>query len=284
MTPVLRQTQLLFVLATVLTAGAGLALLLFPGRTDDFWAWPIAAPPTAAFIGAGYFGAAVSLALAAREQAWANARLIAVLALTLTTVSLLVTLRDLSPFEFENGGVEGVLAWAWLAVYVTLPPLVLAAVVRQERAGGRGEYGAEPARSAIRFGLGAAGVLVAGYGIGLLLDWNALASRWPWPLTRLTAGLVGVWLLIYAVGFLWFALRERSWRRMRIGAIGLVVTILLHVVSAARLWDDLDGGTAAGVYLAALVALLAAIAAAWAGEEKVRRESPPAPTAPAAVP
>ena len=284
MTPVLRQTRALFALATVLTAGAGLALLLFPGRTDDFWAWPIAAPPTAAFIGAGYFGAAVSLALAAREQAWANARLIAVLALTLTTVSLLVTLRDLSPFEFGTDGVEGVLAWAWLAVYVTLPPLVLAAVVRQERAGGRGEYDAEPARSAIRLGLGAAGVLVGAYGIGLLLDWNALAFRWPWPLTRLTAGLVGVWLVIYAVGFLWFALRERSWQRMRIGAIGLVVTILLHVVSAARLWDDLDGGTAAGVYLAVLAALLVTIAAAWVAGEKVRRESPPASTAPAATP
>ncbi len=284
MTPVLRQTQVLFVLGTVLTAGAGLALVLFPGRTDDFWAWPIAAPPTAAFIGAGYFGAAVSLALAARARAWANARLIALLALTLTTVSLLVTLRDLSPFEFGTGGVRGVIAWTWLAVYVTLPPLVLAAIVRQERAGGRREYDAEPARSATRSVLAAAGVILGVYGAALLLDVSALASRWPWPLTRLTAGLVGVWLLVYAVGFLWFALRERSWERMRIGAIGLVVTILLHVVSAVRLWDDLDGGTAAAVYVAALLALLAAIAAAWAGEEKVRRESPPAPAAPAAAP
>jgi hypothetical protein len=283
-TPVLRQTRALFVLGAVLTAGAGLALVVFPDRTADYWAWPIAAPPTAAFLGAGYFGAAVSLALAARERAWANARLIAVLALALTTVSLLVTLRDLAPFELESGGVKGVFAWTWLAVYVLLPPLALAAFVRQERAGGRGEYDAVPARSATRFVLAALGAAGGVYAIGLLLDVSALASRWPWPLTRLTAGVVGVWLLTYGLGFLWFALREQSWQRMRIGAIGLVVTIALHLVSAVRLWDDLDGGAAAAVYVAALLALLAAIAVAWAAEGKVRRESPPAPAARAAAP
>jgi len=256
----------------------------FPDRTDDYWAWPIAAPPTAAFLGAGYFGAAVSLALGARERVWASARLIAVLALALTTVSLLVTLRDLSPFELEHGGVEGVTAWTWLAVYVTLPPLALAAFVLQERAGGRGEYDAEPAHWATRLVLGTVGAVAGLYGVGLLLDWNALVSRWPWPLTRLTAGVVGVLLFTYALGLLWFALRVRNWRRMRIGAIGLIVTILLHLLSAARLRDDFDGGAGQAVYLAALVALLAAIAAAAVAEERVRRASPPAPAAPAAGP
>ena len=268
MTPVLRLTRAVFVLATLLTGGAGLALVAFPGRTDDYWAWTIAAAPTAAFLGAGYVGAAVSLGLAARERAWPNARLIAVLALTLTTLTLLVTLRDLEPFALEAAGVTGVFAWTWLAVYVLLPPLALTAFVLQERAGGRHDYDAAAARPGARLGLGLAGILLAAVGVGLLLDWNAIEQRWPWPLTRLTAGIVGAWLCTYAAGFLWFTLRERSWRRMRVGAVGLVVTILLHAVSAARLWEDFDGDASSIVYVASLAALLAAIAAAAVAEQR----------------
>jgi hypothetical protein len=283
-TPVLPQTRLLLLAGTTLTAGTGAALVLFPDRTDDFWAWPIAAAPSAAFLGAGYVGAAVSLALAAREREWVNARLIALLAFVLTTTALLVTLRDLAPFELGTRGLEGVIAWTWLAVYVALPPLALAAFVRQERAGGGREYDSEPARAAIRLGAGATGLAVGLYGLGLLLDLAAFAARWPWPLTRLTAGVVGVWLLTYGIGFLWFALRDPNWRRIRIGAAGLGVALALHLLSAARLWGDFDGGAARAVYVGALVAVLAAIAAAAAAAGWVRRESRPGPGARAAAP
>jgi MFS family permease len=284
MTPVLPQTRLLFALGTVLTAGTGATLVLFPGHTDEFWAWPIAAAPSAAFLGAGYVGAAVSLALAGRERAWANARLIAVLAFVLTTTALLVTLRDLAPFELGTRGPQGVIAWTWLAVYAALRPLALAAIVRQERAGGRSEYRTEPARAMIRLGVGATGLAVGLYGLSLLLDLQALVALWPWPLTRLTAGVVGVWLLTYGVGFGWFALRDPSWQRIRIGAAGLGVALALHLVSAARLWNDVDGGAARAVYVGALVAVVAAIAAAAAAAGRVRRASPPAPGAHAAAP
>jgi hypothetical protein len=283
-TPVLPQTRFLFAAGTALTAGTGVALVLFPGDTDEFWAWPIAAAPSAAFLGAGYVGAAVSLALAARERTWANARLIAVLAFVLTTTVLLVTLRDLAPFELGTRGPQGVIAWTWLAVYAALPPLALAAVVRQERAGGRSEYGTEPARTAIRLGVGASGLTVALCGLSLLLDLQALVTLWPWPLTRLTAGVVGVWLLTYGIGFLWFALRDPSWQRIRIGAGGLGVALALHLVSAVRLWDDFEDGAARAIYVGALVAVVAAIAAAAAAAGRVRRSSPPAPGAHAAAP
>ena len=94
-------TRAIFVLGVALTAGTGAVLFLFPDRTDDYWAWPIAAEPTAAFLGAGFLGAAVSLALAARERAWQRARLVAVLAFALTSLALLVTLSNLEPFALD---------------------------------------------------------------------------------------------------------------------------------------------------------------------------------------
>ena len=49
-------------------------------------------------------------------------RLIAVVALVLTSLALLTTLLQLEPFALDAGGLTGVVAWIWLAVYVALPP------------------------------------------------------------------------------------------------------------------------------------------------------------------
>ncbi len=65
--------------------------------------------------------------------------------------------------------------------------------------------------------------------------------------------------MTYAVGLLWFALRERSWRRSQTGAIALAVTALLDLAAAARWWDDLDGGASPVAYVCVLVVLLAAV-------------------------
>lgn len=267
-TPVLPLTRAVFVLGVCLTAGTGFALYTFPDRTADYWAWTIAAEPSAAFFGAGYLGAAVSLALAAREREWRQARLIAVLAVTLTSLALLVTLRNLSPFAFEAGGVTGAIAWIWLAVYVALPPLALTAFVLQERAGSRHEYGGEPALPATRLVLGCAGTAVGALGLALLAGWDVVEAHWPWPLTPLSAGVVGGWLSTYGVGFLWFALRERSWRRSRIGVIAIATTAVLDLLAAARLWDGFDGRPSSAVYVAALAVLLAAIGIAALVEER----------------
>jgi hypothetical protein len=181
-------------------------LFAVPGRTADFWAWTIKVPLTAAFFGAGYIGAAVSLFLAARSREWRRARIVSVLAFTLTSLALVGTLRDLGPFAFGEGGLPEVVAWIWLGVYVALPPLVLIAFLLQERSGGAWEDGVEaPALVATRFRLGAAGVVVGVVGIGLVADWGWLTGRWPWPLPALPATIVGAWFLTLAAGLLWFA-------------------------------------------------------------------------------
>lgn len=266
MSALLPLTRAIFVLGVGLTAGTGIALWAVPDRTEDYWAWPIAAEPSAAFFGAGFAGAAVSLALAAREPAWQRARLVAVLAFALTSLALLVTLLDLEPFALDEGGLVGAVAWTWLAVYVALPPLVLVAFVRQERAGGRLEYGGPPALAATRLGAAAAGGVVGAFGLALLAGWDTAESWWPWPLTTLTAGILGGWLATYAIGLLWFALRDPSWERSRTAAIALAVTTVLELGAAIRLWDRFDDGASALVYVAVLVALLAGIALAELGE------------------
>jgi hypothetical protein len=260
MTPVLPFTRAVYVLGVCLTLGTGIGLFAFPGRTPDYWAWTIAAPLTAAFFGAAYIGAAVSLALAAKTREWERTRVVAVAALTLTTFTLAATLRDTGPFAFGDGGVPGAVAWIWLTVYLALPPLLVAAFVLQERAARtREEAGELPALPATRLSIGGAGVVLGVLGVALIAGWDV---HWPWPLPPLPAHVVGAWLCTFASAFLWFGLRERVWSRVRIGIVPAMISVALDLVSAARLSDGFHGATRTAVYLAGLSVLLIMLGAA----------------------
>jgi hypothetical protein len=271
-TPVLAFTRGVFIFGVCLTVGTGIGLFAAPSRTADYWAWTIKAPLTAAFFGAGYLGAALSLSWAARTRVWQQARVAAVLALTLTSLALVDTLRDVHGFSFHAGGVPEGAAWFWLVVYVLLPPLALVAFVRQERAGGRREYDVElPALLTSRALLASAAAPIAVIGVLLLGDVSWLTTRWPWPLPSLPATIVGAWFCTIAAGLAWFALREREWRRARVGVVPMVVPLALNLVAAARLHDGFRGTTATMLYVGALVVLLVAVVfVAFVEERRLR--------------
>jgi len=268
-TPVGSFARAVFIAGVCLTVGTGIGLFAIPGRTAEYWAWTIKAPLTAAFFGAGYLGAALALLLAARTWEWRRARIVAVLAFTLTSLALLDTLRDLDPFAFGDGGLREGVTWIWLIVYVALPPLVAIAFVRQERAGGWSEYGDEhPALGASRLASGVAGGLVACLGVALIADWGWLVARWPWPLPSLPATVLGAWYCTVAAGLLWFAVKERDWSRSRIGVAPIALPLALDLVAAIRFHPDFRGGSSTAVYVLGLAALLAVIAVVAAVEER----------------
>lgn len=246
------------VLATgvALTLGTGLGLWLVPGETAAYWAWEIRAPLSAAFLGAGYLGAAVSLALALRSRrgTWARASLVS--ALVLTALALLATVRHADTFLLGRGDpLPRAVAWIWLVVYVALPPLAALALVVQE-----GRRPPPPRERPLARGellaLGLAGLALAVPGALLIAGWGRLVEVWPWPLTPLTAELVGAWLLASAAALAWIAFRERDWDRARASVAAGAVSSLLLAVAAARLHGGLGGTAATTAYLAYLAGLL----------------------------
>jgi hypothetical protein len=87
----------------VVTLVAGLALYGLAPRADTDFAWTITAPVTAALLGAGYWGSAVSIALALRASAWARVRILFVTGFVLTALALVPTVVQLDELHLDDG-------------------------------------------------------------------------------------------------------------------------------------------------------------------------------------
>ena len=268
-----RFTRLVLAIDLVAVTFAGLQLFVFSTRTADYFAWTIKAPITAALLGVGYWCSIPSLVLALREREWQRVRTLIVMGSALTWVMALATFRHLGRFHLDAGpDLARAAAWTWLVVYVTVPLMLAAAFVRQERAGGLLEYGVVvPLRPWARTILVVHAVPLTALGLGLALWPGTFAGLWPWPLTPLAAGAVAAGLLAVAAGC-WWSLREGDWRRVRIGFPALILFDALALVVAARFSEALDGGDAATwIYLGALLASLVAFAAVAGGHERRAR-------------
>lgn len=94
----------LLYLLTALTFLVGTQLLILAEYTDQFFSWTIRVPMTAAFVGAGFWGAAVVVFWCARQCDWARGRVV------IPTVAIVVTMLLLmfisSPFLADS-------VWPW---------------------------------------------------------------------------------------------------------------------------------------------------------------------------
>ncbi len=146
-----------------LSTGAGLQLFVGTESTDRFFAWTIQPPLTAAFLGAMYLGALVLTAFAAREKAWANARVSFAASICLVPLLFMVTLVHLDRFHTDSDdAVTLVGTWIFITTYGWLPLLLVAALVAQLRAPGVDPLRSAPLAAWMRATLAAHAVLLCG--------------------------------------------------------------------------------------------------------------------------
>jgi hypothetical protein len=155
--------------------------------------------------------------------------------LTLTASTLAVTLWHLRQFHLRAGpALARAAGWTWLAVYLAIPVLLGAAFVVEERASRSFPRRVEePLLPVTRAALAAQASATTLLGIGLVFWSSRFKVVWPWPLTPLTSGAVGAWLLTMAAGS-WWALREGDWAPLRTGIPGLLTFLGLIALGAAR--------------------------------------------------
>ena len=286
-TPILRVTRVVFTLDLIFSLVAGLVLVALASHTEDAFAWTIKLPVTAAFLGAGYLAAVAMLIPSYRETRWRRVRIIPVMGVTLTFVTAVVTLRHLDDFHLASGPTTGRLAgWAWLVVYLSIPILLAAVFVAQERAGGRREREiGEPLLPLMRVVLAAQGLVAGVLGLGLVAAPETFDVVWPWPLPPLSAGAVGAWLLTVAAGSVW-GLLDGDWRAFRIAIPGLVTYGVFVGLAVALHAEPLDGGDRQErLFAAGLLALVALAVPATIAQERRHGDLTAAPaTAPPARP
>ena len=240
-----------YYVAVVLVTSVGIFTFVLSESTARLFAWPIAPPLTAAFLGANYWAAFFLAFFSAREPVWGRARITYAVSIVFTSLTLLATLLHLDKFQFDNAN-----GWLWLAVYLVVPPWLLVLLPLQLR-----EPGHEPSRTVplerwLFPVLAVQALIVLFIGVALWVAPSRAASLWPWALTPLTARAVGAWLLALAAG-LGVTMWERDWQRVRVAVLTYAAMPLLQFVALARFSDTLDWDRAgAWLYVVFLLSIL----------------------------
>jgi hypothetical protein len=187
------------VIAPVTRVLLGLPLIVAPTQTDDWFAWTIAVPLTAVWLGACYWSGTLLALLASRRPLWAQTRVSVIVAVVFAPLVTAATFIHLD--EFHTDQVIGIL---WIAAYAVYMPLLGWVVYRQLQ-----EPGGDPPRDRplalwVRALLGVQAVVLVPLAIAMFVlpgefspgDATAL---WPWPLTELTSQVLGAWTLAFGV-------------------------------------------------------------------------------------
>ncbi len=254
--PTTRFMWWLGVASTLVSAGAAILLIPLAERTADFFAWTIAVPASAAFIGLFYLALTTMGILGVRQPWWAPARAALVPAVVFVALVLVTTLIHLDKFHLFSGGVAArAVAWIWLVIYVVTVPAYLLGFRRQRRARGGDPPRTAPPPPWARVALGGLAVVLTLAGLALFVAPPLGASLWPWALTPLTARMIGVTLVSVA---LLAAAVVRTDDRVtgRIAAIGLLTFGITALAVVAR-YSDLVEWTrpSTWAYLAVAAAL-----------------------------
>ena len=266
--------RLLYV-AAVLVLLAGFQLFVFSQRTATYFAWTIANPLGAAFLGGGYWASVSIEALAARQRIWANARIAVPTVFVFTVLTLVATLLHLSLFHLGSQFAINtrLVTYGWIAIYTLVPAIMVVVAFSQARA-----PGVDPAPTGLlpgwlRLLLGCQSILLLGFGVALFAAPVSAAKVWPWTLTPLLAQATGAWLIGLGVAAA-HAVLERDARRLRPAAVAYVIFAVLQSIALARYPGLFDWTKTSGIiYVIVLATMLIVGAVGLLRESQERRAS-----------
>ena len=244
---VLPSMRALLVAFSVLTALAVGALYVLAEQTQDYFAWTIQPPLTAAFLGAGYAAGFVLVVLSLRDPVWAHSRVAVLTILVFVVLTTIATLIHIDRFHFaeqfaDSGFLAKAAAWFWLGIYLVVPVLMLALILPQERSRGIDPPPRHPVPMGLRGALAAESLVLSVTGAALYLVPATSERLWPWTLTPLTARVVAAWLLAFGLATA-LAAFSGDLRRLRTAAIAYTVFGVMVLGAVIRFytavdWDD----------------------------------------------
>jgi hypothetical protein len=245
----------------------GVPLVFLTTQTADYFAWTIAVPFTAAFLGANYFASALLAILASRETVWAYGRISISVALVFAPVLTAATFIHLDQFHLDS-----VFGWIWVIAYGIYCPMLAYFFLRQVRLPGGDPPRSAPLPGWMRAILWAHAALLIPLGIVLFIAPSTVADVWPWPLTPLTGRAISAWLLAFGV-LAAHQLWENDLERIRVAPLGYIAVGVLQTMVIVRYPDDLEWGEAGvWVYLALVASTFVLGAFGYLALRRSRRE------------
>lgn len=254
--PMSRPMADLLVVASILVFIIGIPLFILSGQTEQYFAWTIASPLTAAFLGGSYWASCLLELMASREKRWSNARIAVPAVLLFTTLTLVVTLLHLDRFHINAQDLlTRFVTWVWIVVYATVPIIMVVLLVMQYRTHGEDAPRTRILPRWIRALLGVQGVIMLGIGIALLIVPLSVAPLWPWALTELTGRAIGAWLTALGVAAL-HSTWENDFHRIRPAIFSYGLLVILQLIAVVRYPDEVSGsGLRLGLYMLFLASM-----------------------------
>ena len=270
---IFRETRWLCWVVVAVLLPAVVVLWGFPGHTEDFWSWPIAADLSQIFMGAGYGAGAYFFTRAALASRWHTVSAGVLSAAFFAAVLVVVTIVHWDSFNHGDAPFWAAFAfYGWVIVYGSAPLVVGGVWLRNQRTDPKRPEPGEPIVPAgVRLAARTAAAALGATALALLL-WPSLAvDHGPWALTPATTRALAGYMAQVAFGALLVS-RDERWGSWRILLQAFLVATALLLVGVARAWDELETGRASTwIFLAGLVGLAAAVGALYLRLEAVER-------------
>jgi hypothetical protein len=257
----------------VLALANGVFLYLLPGHAQSHYAWPIAPPISAAFLGAGYLAGTVATALVVfRAELWRSLRILALPLVVLSLVLLAATLLHADRFRWDYPP-----TWLWTVVYAVVPGIV-AMLWRVQERDAAAAPAADPRIRRLRGRSAALGTALMVGGLAVLVAPSRLGDIWPWQLTPLLARAFAAWYLLVGSALITAAVSLRRVHEVHIPYTTLLTwSTLLVVLPILHAEELLDRPLAIGGWLTvhalliglALSALRRSVPVLRSGEERL---------------
>ncbi|MEJ3405059.1 hypothetical protein WDJ51_09970 [Rathayibacter sp. YIM 133350] len=207
---ILTYTRAVAVIVIPFLVAASFLLYVLPGSTDQLFAWTIAPPFTAMLLACAYLGGIWFFLQVVVQRRWHRVKH------GFPAVFVFATLLGIATFlhwdRFHFGHISFI---TWVTLYLTTPVLALLVLILNWREDdGRFDERdtAIPVPLRIVLALIGAGSLITG--LTLFIAPGILIDVWAWPLTPLTARVVGAVVTLPGMVNLWM-LAEPRWSAFR---------------------------------------------------------------------
>lgn len=241
-----------FVYLVLLANGlpAFIILMSIPGHTEQFFVWTINPPISARLLGVMYSNALLLVAFGAFQYTWANVRITLVVITLFSIMATLLTFVYIDPFLAHP--------WYHLAYWLTMYLILFFAApyvfyTHEKKYGGKLPVNV-PLNLPAKAVLAASALASLVFGIAFLFSISTVNQVWPWRLTPLVGGLIGVLFMTHTAAYSW-GIWDGDWIRVRPmfwqAPITYLLFILLTLVHAA----DIDPSMSDRTLLVQLVAV-----------------------------